>query len=111
MEWMQFLTSWDDGYLLDLRIADLLDRYGVKGTFYVCPAAQHTTEMLSKDQIKELSSRYTIGAHSMTHPKLTQIPPQESVKEIRASKQWVEETTDKSCTTFCYPYGATNNAV
>lgn len=108
---MQFLTSWDDGYLLDLKVADLLDRYGVKGTFYICPAAQHTAEMLSKDQIKALSSRHTIGAHSMTHPKLTQISPEEAFKEICESKKWVEEVTGKPCTAFCYPYGAVNNAV
>ncbi len=108
---MQFLTSWDDGYLLDLRIADLLDHYGMKGTFYVCPAAQHTAKMLSNDQIKALSNRHTIGAHSMTHPKLTQISAQDALKEIQESRQWVENTTGKPCTTFCYPYGATNNAV
>ncbi len=111
MEWMQFLTSWDDGYLLDLRIADLLDRYGVKGTFYVCPAAQHTAEMLSKDQIKELSSRHAIGAHSMTHPKLTQISANDASREISESKKWMEDVTGKPCTTFCYPYGAVNDVV
>ncbi len=111
MEWMQFLTSWDDGYLLDLRIADLLDYYGMKGTFYICPAAQHTAKMLSKDQIKALSNRHTIGAHSMTHPRLTQIPLENVAKEIRESKQWIEGVTGKSCTTFCYPYGAVNDTV
>jgi len=108
---MQFLTSWDDGYLLDLRVADLLDRHEMQGTFYICPAAQHAAEMLTKDQIKGLSSRHTIGAHSMTHPKLTQIPPKETSREIHESKQWVEEITGKPCTIFCYPYGAVNDAV
>ena len=28
-------TSWDDGHTLDLRLADLLDKYDLRGTFYV----------------------------------------------------------------------------
>lgn len=28
-------SSWDDGHPLDLRVADLLARCGVKGTYYV----------------------------------------------------------------------------
>lgn len=27
-------TSWDDGHPLDLKIAELLDKYGINGTFY-----------------------------------------------------------------------------
>lgn len=105
---MQFLTSWDDGYALDLRVADLLDRYGLTGTFYVSPAVQHGTQMLSREEIRHLSARHTIGAHSMTHPKLTEIAPDAAKIEIEESKRWVEDIIAKPCTTFCYPYGAVN---
>jgi hypothetical protein len=40
-----FLTaSWDDGHPLDFRIADMLERYGLTGTFYV-PSRAETTVM------------------------------------------------------------------
>ncbi len=108
---VHFLTSWDDGYTLDLRIADLLDRYGLQGTFYICPHAQHGAQMLSREQIASLSGRHRIGAHSMTHPNLTEIAAADAEREISESKQWVEDETGKPCTAFCYPYGAVNNAV
>jgi peptidoglycan-N-acetylglucosamine deacetylase len=108
---MIFICSWDDGYVLDLKIAGLLDRYGLKGTFYVCPHAQHEAEMLSTMQIKELSTCHRIGAHTMTHPRLTAIPPDAALQEIRKSKKWVEGLTGKACMTFCYPYGAVNEAI
>jgi len=108
---MIFTSSWDDGYVLDLRIADLLDRYGLKGTFYVCPHKQHAAEMLSATQIKNLSTRHRIGAHTITHPRLTEIPSDAASREIRASKEWIEEITGMACVTFCYPYGATNESV
>lgn len=108
---MMFTSSWDDGYVLDLRIADLLDRYGLQGTFYICPHVQHEAEMLSEAQIKDLSTRHKIGAHTMTHPRLTAIPPDAAREEIRASKEWVEKLTGKTCVMFCYPYGSVNEAV
>ena len=37
---MLFTTSWDDGHPSDLHVADLLERYGMKGTFYLCKAGQ-----------------------------------------------------------------------
>jgi peptidoglycan/xylan/chitin deacetylase (PgdA/CDA1 family) len=108
---VQFLTSWDDGYVLDLRIAEMLQRFDLKGTFYICPASQHRADMLSSEQIRTLAMHHTIGAHSMTHPRLTQICREDGEKEIRQSKQWIEEVTGKPCTSFCYPYGAVNDDV
>lgn len=108
---MQFLTSWDDGYVLDLRVAELLDRYGAKGTFYVCPHKQHGSDMLTREQIRSLSSHHDIGAHSLSHPRLTLVSSTHAEEEIRGSKTWVEEITGKPCTTFCYPYGAVNDHV
>lgn len=108
LPFVQFLTSWDDGYVLDLKVADLLDRYNAEGTFYICPHAQHSAEMLSEKQIHDLSNLHTIGAHSLTHPRLTLISKEHATEEIRGSKKWVEEATGKLCTMFCYPYGDVN---
>ena len=33
-------TSWDDGHPLDLRVAELLTKYGLHGTFYIPKAAR-----------------------------------------------------------------------
>lgn len=108
---MIFTTSWDDGYAPDLRMGKLLLEYGAKGTFYISPMGQHGKEMLSLEQIKELAGQHEIGAHTMTHPHLTQIPQEEALSEITESKQWIEELTGKPCTMFCYPYGDTNHEV
>ncbi len=65
---MIFTTSWDDGYLSDLRIAEILEKYGATGTFYVCPQGQHNQKMLSEKQVLELSKKHEIGAHTILHP-------------------------------------------
>ena len=108
---MKFTTSWDDGYADDLHVAELLNTYGCMGTFYVCPRGQHRQDMLTQDQIHDLSARHEIGAHTITHPRLTQIPESDARREIDESKQWVEERTGKPCALFCYPYGETNDRI
>lgn len=108
---MIFTTSWDDGYALDTKLGTLLSSRGLTGTFYVCPVRQHRHTMLSKEEIVQLSKEHEVGAHSMTHPKLTQISPALMKQEIYESKEWVENITQKTCTMFCYPYGDTNKQV
>lgn len=108
---MLFTTSWDDGYTLDRRVSDLLTKYELTGTFYVCPKKQHGEHMLSDDQIKQMSEAHEVGAHSLRHPWLTKITDREAKTEIEESKAWVEQLTGKPCTMFCYPYGDYNNRV
>lgn len=105
---MKFTTSWDDGYADDLRIAKLLERFGMRGTFFVCPVVQHGQTMLLKEQIQQLGQRHEIGSHTLTHPKLSKITPELARTEIRDSKKWIEDVTGKPCTMFCYPYGDHN---
>ena len=102
-------TSWDDGDILDLRLADLLDRYDVKGTFYI--THEYREHRLSEAQIRALSQRHEIGAHTMTHPILTAIPLQRVQAEIEDSKAWLEDVIGDEVTAFCYPRGAYNEDV
>ena len=108
---MLFTTSWDDGYALDLRLADLLDKYGCKGTFYVCPRKQHGHDMMSNNEIAVLRERHEIGAHTLRHSKLTEVSSTEAKEEIEASKAWVEQVTGAKCKMFCYPYGFHNDDI
>ncbi|MDP7069053.1 MAG: polysaccharide deacetylase family protein, partial [Candidatus Peribacteraceae bacterium] len=108
---MRLTTSWDDGYKLDLKLVELLDQYGIKGTFYVCPRKQHSQELLSKEDIQRISNNHEIGAHTLRHPKLTHLSSIDAKTEIAESKSWVEQITDKPCEMFCYPYGFWNDDI
>src|SRR3989344_5582292 len=96
-------TSWDDGDVLDERLAAMLEKYGLKGTFYI--PRDYWGERLSDDAIRALSEKFEIGAHTLTHADLTKLSLDEAEKEIRGSKQWLEEVTGKPVGMFCYPRG------
>lgn len=100
---MIITTSWDDGHVLDLKLADLLDRHGLKGTFYI--ARQYLDERMTDTQLRDLSLRHELGAHTLHHPTLTEIDDQQAREEITGSKAWLEDVIGQSVTTFCYPKG------
>jgi peptidoglycan-N-acetylglucosamine deacetylase len=102
-------TSWDDGHRLDQRVADLLDRYGLRGTFYV--ARDFLPERLSDGEIRALATRHEIGAHTLTHPVLTEVNAERASAEIGGSKSWLEDVIGTPINAFCYPKGRTNSAL
>ena len=100
-------TSWDDGHVLDLKLADLLSKYGIKGTFYISPKDREfsSSDLLNKEQIKTLSHDFEIGAHTITHPLLSKINEDTAKREILDSKEYLERITNKKVTSFCFPSG------
>jgi len=108
---MSFLisTSWDDGHALDLRLVELLDRYGLRGTFYI--ARDYLHPRLSEAHLRDMAQRHDIGAHTLSHPTLTDIPLAQARDEIRGGKAWLEDVLGQPVRCFCYPRGARNEAL
>lgn len=96
-------TSWDDGDVLDLKLAGLLDTHHIQGTFYI--TKEYRKERLSDEDIKLISQRHEIGAHTLTHPDLRNLTREEKVHEIKGSRQWLEALLEKDVSSFCYPSG------
>lgn len=96
-------TSWDDGYPLDLRVADLLAKYGLTGTFYIPKKSPH--EVMSAQETRQLSETFEVGAHTINHVVLTDVPEEAAEREIRESKKLLEDLTGRPCDAFCFPKG------
>ena len=100
---LKVTTSWDDGDILDKRLFDLLERYDIKGTFYI--SKNYRKERLSEEDIQSIAKVHEIGAHTTTHPDLRKLTQKEQEKEIKESKIWLEEVLDTKVKMFCYPAG------
>jgi peptidoglycan-N-acetylglucosamine deacetylase len=96
-------TSWDDGHPLDFRVAELLTKYGLRGTFYVPMKAKNET--MTAAQIRELSQAFEIGGHTLHHVVLTRTPELQAWQEIDGAKSWLENSTGMPCLMFCPPEG------
>lgn len=106
-------TSWDDGHKLDLKLAELLNKYGIKGTFYISPKNREfkSEDLLSDEEIIKLNKDFEIGAHTMTHPRLTIISEREAFNEIIDSKKYLEMLLGEKVRCFCYPGGKHNKKI
>lgn len=104
-------TSWDDGHPLDLRVAELLAKYGFRGTFYVPRRNREGRSVLSRRELALLGSGFEIGGHSFDHIRLTSVPPDEAARQVRAIKDAVENELGRSIAGFCYPGGAHDAAI
>src|SRR5258707_6882269 len=106
-------TSWDDGHILDQKLAELLAKYNLPATFYISPETREIppSERLTASQTSTLSQQFEIGAHTIHHPELTRIPLSQANVEIIESKHFLEDLLAKPVDMFCYPRGKYNAQV
>ena len=96
-------TSWDDGFISDMRLAKLLSHYGVPGTFYIPRDCDRS--VLGQAEVRDLASTFEIGAHTLTHSRLTNLREDEAAAEITGSKRYIEQITGLRCRVFAPPGG------
>ncbi len=99
-------TSWDGGHPLDLKIADLLAKHSLQGTFYLPVHSDKKGQGLSDSEIRHIGSCFEIGAHTVHHAVLTEVADAVATREIVESKRYLENITGSSCSMFCFPKGA-----
>jgi peptidoglycan/xylan/chitin deacetylase (PgdA/CDA1 family) len=104
-------TSWDDGHPSDVRLAELLAKYGVAGTFYVPNRNSEGRPVLKEAEIRQLSTAFEVGGHSIDHVVLTGLSRNEAERQISDNKRWLEEVTGKQVRGFCYVRGRYNRTV
>jgi len=64
-------------------------------------------KQMTTEQIRQLSSSQyvTIGSHGYYHNRMDWISLEEATKEIKNSKQFLEQLTSKEVKAFAFPYG------
>ena len=108
-----FITSFDDGTRLDIRIAELLKKYNLPGVFYIVVDWIDTDGYLTWKEVKQLrADGFAIGSHSMSHPQdLKKLHDDQLHYEIQNSKDMIENVLGENITGFCYPRGRFNKRV
>jgi hypothetical protein len=94
-----------------MKLADMLAKYGVAGTFYVPSRNAEGRDVLNRSQIGQLSKSFEIGGHGVDHVVLTGLAAAEVDRQICDNKRWLEEVTGKPVRGFCYIRGRYNRTV
>lgn len=62
--------------------------------------------MLTWDEIRSMhGQRISFGAHTVTHPILSKLPPHRALEELQQSKTTIERELQTPVRTFAYPIG------
>ena len=131
-ERVSYMISFDDGFSSQAYVAkDILGPLGIKSLIFICPdfidlngkeaedfivkkmerhdvteIMPHTYPMTSKDLKYLLSCGHEIGAHALTHSRLSRINEEdELMDEIVSSGNRLEEILGKQIDWFAYPFG------
>ncbi len=113
------VITFDDGYVDTLENAlPILQKNGFSATCYFisqrigqyndwdAASLNVRKSLMNQDQIRSWhKAGMEVGAHSRTHPRLTNCTDTELQNEIAGSKSDLEKLTGSAVTQFCYPYG------
>lgn len=102
---MLFTTSWDDGHPLDLRLAELLNRHGFRGTFYVPCTNREGLPVLPPSGLRQLDAMSEVGSHTLDHCYLTTVDRAIAWQQIHDGRVALEDALGHDVKGFCYPGG------
>jgi peptidoglycan/xylan/chitin deacetylase (PgdA/CDA1 family) len=105
--------NFDDGFISAYDIAfPMLEKASINFTDYIITSYFNTKGYMSKEQVLDLQARgHEIGAHTRTHPHLSQLSLDQAWNEIAGSKLDLESIGIKNVATFAYPYGDDSPAI
>ena len=120
-----FCVTFDDGFcnVFDLALP-ILQRHRVRAIQFIVAGligkedawdraiGEPPQPLMDEGQIREwLAEGHEIGAHTMTHPHLPALPPEQARVEIFDSKRLLEDRFGVPVRHFCYPYGDENQRI
>lgn len=115
--------SYDDGVEQDIRLIEIMDKHGIKGTFNLnsgCFAAEGTVypegtihRRLTEKQVKEIygGSGHEVAVHGLTHPFLEKLPEQMAMWELIKDRENLEKLFHTIVRGMAYPFGTYNDTV
>ena len=108
--------TFDDGYLDTYEIAShYLIENNIPFTIFAITdfIKNNKKNFMDKNMLKELSKNdlVTIGSHSVSHSKLTELDDKSIYNELNYSKSYLEDLLGKEIITLSYPHGKFNNKI
>jgi hypothetical protein len=102
-EWA-FSARWDDCNPNSLQMRQHMAKFGLKGTFYLTQNDKKNS--FGPDFCKELMREgFSIGGHTMTHPKLPELKAGAIWWELLANRVAREDDTETTLNSLAFSYG------
>ena len=106
--------SYDDGVRDDIRLVEIMRKYGIKGTFNLNTKnmLQKSERCLSAEECIELyGDDMEVAVHGYRHLRLENVPSYMSVRDVVANREYLENTFGKVIRGMAYAYGTYDEKV
>ncbi len=109
--------SYDDGTTQDIRLIELMNRYGLKCTFNLNSGLLGNRGILRRPQgtiahyklhpsdVKAVYEGHEVAVHSLTHPTLTELPDTEVIRQVEEDRLALSELCGYEVIGMAYPNG------
>ena len=102
--------SYDDGQIHDIRLIDIMNEYGIKGTFnlnagYFFKDGRGFRGEKSLEETKKIYAGHEIAVHGLTHPWTVGLPEQEILYEVIEDRRLLEKAFGGIVRGMAYPFG------
>ena len=123
MKGHKYITfSFDDGVEDDVRLVEIMNKYGLKGTFNLNAGLLTRNSSWTYRGVKEVKhlnyfehpniyKGHEIAGHSYTHPRLEELDKRTLDNEIRLDKKILEHLYQCKIQGMAYPCGSYNDDV
>ena len=113
--------SYDDGVSQDIRLIELFDKYGLKGTFnlnsgltgnngsLVREGVRVSHRRIPKQDIARVYKNHEIAVHTLTHPNLTGLEEKDIIYQVERDRLNLSDIAGYEVFAMAYPGGGVNN--
>ena len=113
--------SYDDGITQDIRLIELLNKYGLKCTFNLNSQRLGKRGVLMRhglhishykihpDDVKSIYDGHEVAAHTLTHQKLTLCEDEEIIHQVEQDRLNLSELVGYEVVGMAYPCGGVNH--
>ncbi len=115
--------SFDDGVTQDIRLIEILNKYGLKGTFNLSAALMGLPreldvrgvkvrhDKISPSLVKSVYAEHEVAAHGLTHPYLTRLDDETLVYQVEEDRRLLERLCGEPVVGMAYPFGDVDERV
>lgn len=113
--------SFDDGVTQDVKLIQILNKYGLKGTFNLNSAlfglqgCLHLNDLevnhtkVNADEVRSIYAGHEVAVHTLTHPNLTTQNEPTIVHQVERDRELLSSLCGYEVVGMAYPCGGVNN--